>query len=124
MKKEIADQWIAALRSGKYKQTQGRLCKEIDGGDVGYCCLGVLCDLHAHNTTDQGEWSGYCYRSLYGKDGFCQEIPPSIVTEWAGLHADNPEWNTATHHTLAQMNDEGCSFEDIARVIADTWERL
>ena len=37
MPKEIKDKWIAALRSGKYKQGKYRL--ENDGG---YCCLGVL----------------------------------------------------------------------------------
>lgn len=37
---KIKKQWIKALRSGKYKQTRGRL-----KGDGGFCCLGVLCDV-------------------------------------------------------------------------------
>jgi hypothetical protein len=32
--------WVAALRSGKYRQGTGRL-RTKDGG---YCCLGVLCE--------------------------------------------------------------------------------
>lgn len=34
-------EWIVALRSGNYKQTMGTL-----RDDVGYCCLGVLCDIN------------------------------------------------------------------------------
>lgn len=37
------DQWVAALRSGRYTQTTGYLYKS-EGGDPGFCCLGVLCD--------------------------------------------------------------------------------
>ncbi len=33
-------EWIAALRSGKYKQARGKLKK-----DGGYCCLGVYCEI-------------------------------------------------------------------------------
>ncbi len=33
--------WIAALRSGKYKQGTGYLCEEIKPGVYKYCCLGV-----------------------------------------------------------------------------------
>src|SRR5688572_27057198 len=33
--------WVPALRSGKYKQ--GKSCLK---SSVGYCCLGVLCDVH------------------------------------------------------------------------------
>lgn len=32
--------WLAALRSGKYPQTTGKLQDE-----KGYCCLGVACEL-------------------------------------------------------------------------------
>ena len=37
MKKEIKDQWIADLRSGKFIQGKGALCKHGK-----HCCLGVL----------------------------------------------------------------------------------
>lgn len=36
--KEFAEKWIAALRSGEYKQGEGSL---FDGDS--YCCLGVGC---------------------------------------------------------------------------------
>ena len=42
---EVKVQWLAALRSGKYKQIRGMLRDIIrHPGGFGYCCLGVLCD--------------------------------------------------------------------------------
>lgn len=38
---ERLEEWIAALRSGKYQQGYGQL-REFDS----YCCLGVACDLY------------------------------------------------------------------------------
>jgi hypothetical protein len=44
MKKEIAELWIKALESGKYKQIRRQLANKD-----GYCCLGVLCELAIEN---------------------------------------------------------------------------
>ena len=40
MDAKLKADWIAALRSGEFKQTRGRM---FDG--EGYCCLGVLCKV-------------------------------------------------------------------------------
>lgn len=40
MKKEIAEKWIAELRSGKY--AQGKTYLESGGK---FCCLGILCKM-------------------------------------------------------------------------------
>ena len=37
MNPEVKTKWLEALRSGKYKQTEGRL-----RDSVGHCCIGVL----------------------------------------------------------------------------------
>ena len=53
MVKEIKDKWVAALRSGKYKQGSGQLHNTMNDT---YCCLGVLCaelgvfDCHERRT--------------------------------------------------------------------------
>ena len=41
MNKEVKDKWVAALKSGKYKQGRGQL-----NGESGYCCLGVLTEVY------------------------------------------------------------------------------
>lgn len=38
---KYAKEWVAALRSGKYKQAQ-EILRDDKGG---YCCLGVLCEV-------------------------------------------------------------------------------
>ena len=40
---EDIDNWIAALRSGKYKQGYNSLLRDINDN---FCCLGVLCNIH------------------------------------------------------------------------------
>lgn len=40
--KKLLDDWVAALRSGKYKQGQGYLKLGYDEYSMQYCCLGIL----------------------------------------------------------------------------------
>jgi hypothetical protein len=43
---EFKAKWVAALRSGEYKQGQHRLCREKPTtGERSFCCLGVAADL-------------------------------------------------------------------------------
>ena len=48
--KAVIKRWVKALRSGKYKQGLGALKATDSEGKPRYCCLGVLCDLHAKKT--------------------------------------------------------------------------
>ena len=41
MTKAIKNKWVKALRSGKYKQTSGSFCREVEG-KLCYCVIGVL----------------------------------------------------------------------------------
>lgn len=45
MDKLLKTRWVKALRSGKYKKTTGYMMKS----GVGFCCLGVLCDIQKVN---------------------------------------------------------------------------
>lgn len=56
MDADLKARWVAALRSGKYKQTtDGYLAigSEDDDGTFAYCCLGVLCEILAPG----GNWN-------------------------------------------------------------------
>jgi hypothetical protein len=79
MHPHIKSLWVAALRSGEYKQAQGAL-RTPDG----MCCLGVLCDLHSKETEtawarEDGGDVDDCY------DGETALLPASVL-EWAGLY--------------------------------------
>ena len=85
MKKKIALQWAEALESGEYSQITGEL-REIDasGQTVGFCCLGVLCNLHAiaHPKIAATQTDPDLY---LGKS----TTLPQEVREWAGM--DGPD---------------------------------
>jgi len=48
--KTLKKKWVKALRSGKYKQTRGRLRTK---NGARHCCLGVLCELMGRS-----DWAG------------------------------------------------------------------
>ena len=132
MNGDIKDLWIDALLSGEYQQGTGQLhTQETDGTDY-FCCLGVLTDLAIKNgvpleievqSADTGE-----RRIAYNG---CYEYLPRAVAEWAGVPTqgsykiarsggngvDLPalEWT----QSLAELNDQGFSFESIAEEIKE-----
>ena len=78
MNPRIKQRWLEALRSGEYKQTTENL-----QDNNGFCCLGVLCDLHAKERGMDWVRLNDNYE-LYGE---AQTLPLS-VQEWAGLDND------------------------------------
>ena len=108
--------WVAALRSGKYKQTKGRLRE-----DNGFCCLGVLCNLHAeaHPKFAAKQSSKYHYDDNEG-------LPPKVVTEWAGISSDTGFFvdNYGQYFELTVLNDQGKSFKQIADIIEANYKEL
>lgn len=100
MKPELKEKWLTALRGGNYRQ--GRTALRNSNSE--FCCLGVLCDVLDPSqwlTDDEsyGDWSfrepnAYDYPdiSTYRKTGMMSE---------QGRH-------------LAEMNDAGKSFAEIA----------
>lgn len=121
MNQEIKEKWVAALRSGEYKQAAGALKVNTKEGPA-YCCLGVLCDLYAKEFDE--EWTTDT-SSVTGKEYILfldyETTLPSNVMLWAGLLHSNPSIDLAEafggRSNLAQYNDAGYSFEEIAEVI-------
>lgn len=94
MNRVLRDSWVAALRYGGYRQGTGSLRqKSITGEEViGHCCLGVLKDIAAPLTWDDGISS----HSVFGEQ-----------------HGLTAQQITA----LASLNDGGASFSAIADAI-------
>lgn len=138
MNKDVKQKWLAALRSGKYKQGALRL-RASDS----YCCLGVLCDIAVKEgvipePTAHTNWRGEIYSYDYGDDehGYINTTLPHSVSEWAGLTEENPVVSTALlkgikvegdydeyvpfdqSESLAEINDSGLvDFKKIADII-------
>ena len=115
MKKDIKTKWVKALRSGKYKQAAGKL-----KDDNGYCCLGVLCQLHAKETK-LGKWittdNGYYIDYVVGKSVADVELPTAVM-KWAGL--SRPYGISVKGSSLTNMNDnDGKTFKELADIIEE-----
>lgn len=112
--KEVKEAWVAALRSGDFKQGRGALAV-IDGGSASHCCLGVLCELYVK---DGGELlvDNLEHHRRYNSQS---HYPPPEVIEWAGLASVDGSFfgETGDTNALDCLNDNGVPFEDIADFI-------
>ncbi len=109
MNKEIKKKWIAALKSGKFKQGSKKLRYGNQNGTF-HCCLGVLSELALKE--------GVCSNN---KAFQVNETLSEEVQKWAGLYDDNPNLGA---YSAALYNDgdsrlgvKKCSFEEIANKI-------
>ena len=104
-------EWIQALRSGHYQQCKGTLTD-----NVGFCCLGVWAKINGFETIyEEGEIDeqGYMsdpddYMLLNGKR-YNYDIFTKLLT-----------YTTWTN--LAEKNDSGATFEEIADIIEEEIE--
>lgn len=107
--------WVKALRSGKYRQAKGVL--RSPDNDVSYCCLGVACDLIDPNkwTKHAKEGDGALRAFAWGRRGRDSDyddfsLPGHKAREVIGMDDE-------AIAALAELNDEGYSFTDIADAI-------
>jgi hypothetical protein len=137
----VIERWVEALESGEYAQTKGVLRRNEDspyGHKVGYCCLGVLCDLAVREgviteTKDK-------HSSIFGDDAHKADLElPVAVVKWAGLLYSSPEIEVQLDEDdcdsagecydedpkdipLASLNDDyGWDFKKIAAGIRSNW---
>ena len=114
MRKEIADKWVEALRSGEYGQLKGGLAN-VDRSQ--HCCLGVLCELAIKDGVSVYlEPDQPTHASWIRFDDLLGALPERVGT-WAGM-------TISKGRVLAAMNDAGKSFAEIADVIESDWETL
>ena len=127
MKKTIAYKWADALESGDYPQAVGALrTKE------GFCCLGVLCNLHAqaYPATAARELHPHIYMGQTG------ELPGPVV-EWAGMSSsdgtpitgcitiyNNPDSPRISEDLITANDDKKHSFSKIAKWIRENCKNL
>ncbi len=104
---DIKAKWLAALRSGTYKQGIGLLCANDH-----YCCLGVLSKLQGRLTADA--------ESFYDEDqskafpptmSLCYSNPLHFLMDYCALRHEDKSYN------LAALNDSGVPFSTLADII-------
>lgn len=118
----VKAKWLARLRAPDAKQCQGVL-----HGDDGFCCLGVLTDIYIQEAKPVEGWRQRdnhfpsTYNQLYQFQTETYALPWN-VREWAGLTGPalaKPASKRDFTAKLAQLNDDGMSFADIALVIEE-----
>ena len=124
MRKEIAQIWKAALRSGKYKQTTRQLAKKniFDKG-YSYCCLGVLCEIYSLKNPEFRVKETHLQKS-YGHFSDSYMLPPDVQS-WAGIKTRQGKFfEIENKKSLIKLNDSGYTFHKIADVICKYQEEL
>jgi hypothetical protein len=125
MKEDIKNIWVEELRSGKYEQNRGAL--RNNGRDREFCCLGVLCDIHA-KLTKTAKWEFVpeegmnWYRLNDTSIGRDDGVLPYFVKEWADMKS--PTGDISETECLSAYNDSGKTFNELADIIEENWEKL
>lgn len=110
MKNDIADKWIAALRSGQYTQAKGVLKKGNS-----HCCLGVLCELYLQEHPE-ARWvqDGPLNHFFANSEDCNHSLLPNAVRDWAGMRTKD---GLMPGSSLSIKNDAGYTFNGIASII-------
>lgn len=125
---ELRAEWVKALRSDRYTQTQHKLSHHGK-----FCCLGVLCDV-ANTVAGIGEWDGddfVCEPDGEGFDHSDTQLPTSVMVaagvcdEDGGFKINDalrekfPELPTGTVScSLVELNDDyDWDFNQIADLV-------
>jgi hypothetical protein len=102
--------WVAALRSGDYKQGHRRLTyrsldQEYD------CCLGVACKVAIAAGVPVKRREDSLATITY--DNYRDFLPPSVQM-WLGMRDERGSDPDHRHNSLSGLNDSGVTFERIA----------
>lgn len=105
-----AKKWVAALRSGEYKQRTGTL----GGPQEGYCCLGVACKVYEDETGETLPRTTCGDFAHPGTTSAAGSLDDS-VRDFFGLRTDGGDYG---HTCLWAQNDAvGKTFDEIADII-------
>lgn len=106
--------WIAALRSGNYKQGTQYLRRVDDT----YCCLGVACEISGLVTPIRD--AHICY--TYGQDFYNVSLPPSVRNYYGFRSGGGEPSGNKSLKQLWELNDlNNFSFEQIANHVEANW---
>lgn len=147
MNQDLKNKWVAALRSGQFAQTVGTLQRDQPGefelrdtrgetikvstvvAPVGYCCLGVLCEVIRQEAPDLFSWESSqdgngvaLFEGWEPVDEWSTPYSPTqFVSELESMgHLPGIEIQDEVVGDLIKMNDYGESFDAIADAIEES----
>jgi len=129
-REQLRAEWIAALRSGEFKQGEHRL-ESIDNGNSSYCCLGVACvvagrhGVHVEKYREGDDSVRVGNRRVGQLTGLYLENQPEVLKAfWLNKAGGHPaRYSNGRDKQLTVLNDTGHSFKDIADALesGDYW---
>ena len=145
MNREIAERWIAALRSGQYRQAVNYLTHLSGPRDehgriiCSHCALGVLVDLYQQETGELNPWPNIDGDAVSYQDEVTGKYSalclPSQVMRWAGMQDRRGKFKDALLvsvdegsvlcYSVVALNDEArLDFNRISVIIENHQEEL
>lgn len=143
---EIGKEWVAALRSGEYKQGIGKLhaIKKVDGKEQHeFCCLGVLSEILVKHFPDQveaeakrsslsseGSFVDYVVKGSaepaynYLNDNLCKLAGFKGGSNGTFVIPGSFDNHERLNESLASLNDRGTRFSEIASIIEENADQL
>lgn len=135
-KAEARQLWLAAMRSGKYRQGTGQLKFEKDG-EILHCCLGIACEVYMEtegvqefetifNPYGEAPKPGLIHYGFGPPKYLSWRSLPTEVIDWLGLRdgmgtlrSDAPRLIAMPHcpESLAGGNDAHIPFNELADYI-------
>jgi len=112
--KALLIDWVEALRSGKFVQGKAKL-RKVDNrktNSVRHCCLGVLREIVGDNAIRSVAKSDMLTQKFFEKHG--------LLHTSKNHRKNQPMFD---QNTLANMNDSGKTFEQIAKRIENQYKR-
>lgn len=111
----LTRKWLNALRSGEYKQGKGFL-RSADGK---FCCLGVAVNVMAPSTWLKtiDSYDSYSYRKFGQTDLITDEEFNRFIPKYIQNRLDF----VVDADMLANLNDMGYTFTEIADIIESWW---
>jgi hypothetical protein len=116
MNLHLAKLWADDLRDPAHKQAKGAL---FDG--EGYCCLGRFCVVLGEQFVRDASTQKYFVEGTNN----CEVLPDRVIDK-AGMATGDGQFvpSYSRIDSLADVNDEGLTFPQIADLIDCFWEDL
>lgn len=113
-REELRRQWVAALRSGEFTQTRGYLCHKGR-----YCCLGIACEVFDRAFPGELEREVLTDRITFNNHA---TLLPDVVRHAVGITYAGGDFVVSSlddedESSLAERNDDGATFAEIADLI-------
>ena len=112
---KIQSDWVNDLITGRFRQVQDQLARKMEGGHVGYCCLGVACVVAKRHGIELKKTIDHTDIRF---NGLVSDLPVEILKELKLMNSTGKlKRMYKGYRSLAEMNDGGMTHVEIGEYI-------